>query len=231
MKDKKKHTIIGIIQARMGSKRLPGKTLKPILGTPMLEHLLNNLNGSKYVDKFVVATSELEKDNAIEKLCNRLKVDCFRGNELDVLSRFKNISDLYKANLLVRLTGDNPFVDRYLVDYMLKEYLSSYVGYDYLHNIENCNFPYGLYVEVFTAKALSIASKSNNFKDKEHVTWYIRRNKNKFKTVAIKSKYKFRHSRLTVDNEEDFIAAENIMRSLELLNKRFSFHDLIISQK
>ena len=229
MKEKNSYKIIAVIQARMGSKRLPGKTLKPMLGIPMLQHLLNNLYGSKFVDKFVVATSKLDMDNSIEILCKSLKVDCYRGDEIDVLSRFKNISDYYGADILVRLTGDNPFVDSFLVDYMLKEYLSLYKGYDYLHNIENCNFPYGLYVEVFTSKALNLASKSKKIEDREHVTWYIRRNRKNFKTAAIKSKYKFKYSRLTVDNQEDFIIAEEIMKNLDFNNKKFSFQDLIIN--
>ena len=165
--------IIGVIQARMGSSRLPGKSMKPLLGKPMLEHILDNVVSSKLVDKFVVATTALEEDDAIENLCKFLKIDCFRGEELNVLSRFKRISKIYKADILVRLTGDNPFVESSLIDYMLDKYFNLYSEYDYFHNVDNCNYPYGLSVEIFTSKALDEASKTTNIEDKEHVTRFF----------------------------------------------------------
>ena len=94
------YEILGIIQARMGSKRLPGKTLKLMNGKPMLEQLLLNLKGSKYVKKFVVATSHTQKDYAIENFCKNKRILFYRGYENNVLSMFKNIIDLYKPNII-----------------------------------------------------------------------------------------------------------------------------------
>ena len=89
-----------------------------------------------------------------------------------------------------------------------------YKDYDYINNVENSNFPYGLYLEIFTIRALNIASKNSSHSDLEHVTLYIRRNKKYFKTVSIKSNNEFKYNRLTVDNEKDFIFAEKLMKKL-----------------
>ena len=220
------YEILGIIQARMGSKRLPGKTLKLMNGKPMLEQLLLNLKGSKYVKKFVVATSKNQKDDAIENFCKNKRILFYRGSEKNVLSRFKKIIDLYKPKLIIRLTADNPFVDSILLDYMLDQYFKYYKGFDYINNVENSNFPYGLYLEIFTSKALNVAAKNSSHSDLEHVTMYIRRNKNKFKTAVIKSNEKFKYKRLTVDNEKDFIFAERLMKKLQRKDF-FSYNDLL----
>ena len=210
--------IIGIIQARMGSKRLPGKTLKLMNGKPMLEHLVYNTKKSNYVNKFIIATSDKPEDDAIECFCKKKKIDFFRGSERNVLSRFKNIAEKYKPKLIVRLTGDNPFVESKLLDFMLKKYFSNYKGYDYVSNVENSNFPYGLYIEIFTIEALNIASEKSMPRDFEHVTMYIRRNSKNFKTATIKSNKKFKYTRLTVDDEKDFIFAEKLM--VKLMKKK-----------
>jgi len=218
--------IIGVIQARMGSKRLPGKSLKTMNGKPMLQHIINNVISASLVSKFVVATSELNIDDNIYNLCLDLKIDCFRGSESDVLSRFVGISKIYNADLLVRLTGDNPFVENKLIDFMINKFFKMYSSYDYVHNVENSGFPYGLYVEIFTKNALNRAQDSKDIHDKEHVTRYFKRHAENFKIGLVKTNKKFKYSHLTVDNEEEFIKAENLMRKLNLDKKQFSYKDL-----
>lgn len=219
--------IIAIIQARMGSTRLPGKTLKLMNGKPMLEHLVYNIKKSRFVNKIIIATSNYSEDDPIESFCKKKKIKYFRGSKNNVLSRFKIIADKYKPNLIVRLTGDNPFVESKLLDFMLKTYLTKYKDYDYMNNVENSNFPFGLYVEIFTIRALNIASKNSKESDFEHVTLYIRRNKKHFKTVSIKSDSEFKYNRLTVDNEKDFIFAEKLMKKLMKKNNSFTYTDLL----
>ena len=219
--------IIAIIQARMGSTRLPGKTLKLMNGKPMLEHLVHNIKKSKFVNKIIIATSDNSEDDPIESFCKKKKINYYRGSKNNVLSRFKIIADKYKPNLIVRLTGDNPFVENKLLDFMLKTYLTKYKDYDYINNVDNSNFPYGLYVEIFTIKALNIASRNSKKSDFEHVTLYIRRNKKKFKTASIKSDGKFKYNRLTVDNEKDFIFAEKLMKKLLKKNNTFTYTDFL----
>ena len=223
---KNKLNIITVIQARMGSKRLPGKSLKLLLGQPMLERLIDNVHGANLVNKFVVATSDISIDDDIQDLCMKLNIDCYRGNEKDVLSRFIEVSKIYKADLLVRLTGDNPFVEKSLIDFMLMKYLKDYSDYDYIHNVENSGFPYGLYVEIFTNRALFKANVSKDLLDREHVTRYFKSNKNDFKIGLVKAHRKYKYSQLTVDTNAEFIEAENIFNNLLKNKRKFTHLDL-----
>ena len=223
---KNKLNIITVIQARMGSKRLPGKSLKLLLGQPMLERLIDNVHGANLVNKFVVATSDKSIDDDIQDLCMKLNIDCYRGNEKDVLSRFIEVSKIYKADLLVRLTGDNPFVEKSLIDFMLMKYLKDYSDYDYIHNVENSGFPYGLYVEIFTNRALFKANVSKDLLDREHVTRYFKSNKNDFKIGLVKAHRKYKYSHLTVDTNAEFIEAENIFSNLLKNKRKFTHLDL-----
>ena len=222
-----KRKIIGVIQARMDSKRLPGKSLRLLRGKPMLEHIINNVIDSQLVDKFVVATSTLESNNSICDLCDKMGVDYYRGDEDDVLSRFVKIAKNNKADILIRLTADNPFVEKDFIDYMLSKYINLYSKYDYLHNFSRCNFPYGLFVEIFKSNALMQASLTNSKEDKEHVTMYFKKNSKKFKIAAFKAENIFKYERLTVDNELDFLNSERIMKDLNFPKKSFTYLDLI----
>jgi spore coat polysaccharide biosynthesis protein SpsF len=221
--------VICIIQARMGSKRLPGKSLKLMLGKPMLERIIDNIKGSKYVSKFVVATTRLIEDNPIDDLCNKLKIECFRGDEFDVLSRFVDISISHKADIIVRLTADNPFVEKTLLDYMLEKYNKFYTNYDYVHNVQDSGFPFGLFIEIFRYNALLKAKISESIEDKEHVTMYFRKNTNEFNIALIKTKNKFKYNYLTVDSHKDFIHAEGVMSDLYKTKNSFTFYDLMIN--
>ena len=111
--------IIGIIQARMGSNRLPGKSLKHINGIPLLERIIKLQKDTLLLDDYIVATSDLKIDDEIEVLCKSLKVKCYRGSEKNVLERFMDIINLYNPKIIVRLTGDNMFVDADLINYCL----------------------------------------------------------------------------------------------------------------
>lgn len=224
---KKNNKIICVIQARMGSTRLPGKSLKKIMGKPMLELIINNIIESKYISKYIVATSNSIIDDEIYNLCNKLKIDCYRGSELDVLSRFEIVSQKYNADLIIRLTGDNPFVEKCLIDDILENYFKNFVGYDYVNNMDNSGYPYGLFVEIFRRVALDKLKNNINILDREHVTRYFRNNKDKFKTGVIKTEKKFKYTYLTVDNKKDFHNAEKIMK--EIVNRKinYSYTDLI----
>ena len=225
----KNNKIICVIQARMGSSRLPGKSLKKIEGKPMLELIINNIIGSKYISRYIVATSNSIIDDEINNLCNRLKIDCYRGSELDVLSRFEFITHKYNPDLIIRLTGDNPFVEKLLIDDILANYFKNFFGYDYVNNIDHSGYPYGLFVEIFRKRALDKLKNNVNINalDREHVTRYFRNNKDKFKTGVIKTEKKFKYTYLTVDNKEDFHNAKKVMK--EILNRKmqYTYTDLI----
>ena len=115
--------VVGILQARMGSSRLPGKVLINILGKPMLQLQLERLKRSSQIDKLVVATTVNNLDKPIVELCTSLKISCFRGSEEDLLDRYYQTARKHKADYIVRLTGDDPLTDPFLIDEMVKKKL------------------------------------------------------------------------------------------------------------
>lgn len=214
--------IIGIIQCRMGSKRLPGKAVKNIAGIPLLKFLLKNLKGSRTLSEIVVATSYKKENTKIVDICNDENISSYLGSEKNVLSRFIKIIKKYNADIVVRLTGDNPLVDKYLVDDIVYKYLNNYSKYDYINNIEHSGYPYGLFLEVFKSNALLKASKNFNSLNKEHVTWHIRNNPNLFNTFVVKTKNKFKYSRVTVDTQNDLDNVNKLV--LEILKNNRTYH-------
>jgi glutamate-1-semialdehyde 2,1-aminomutase len=140
--------IVALVQARMGSTRLPNKVIKEIVGRPMIELLLKRLSQSKEVSQIVVATSENEENDSLQSLVTALGYQCTRGSENDVLSRFYESAKRTGADVIVRITGDCPLVDAKLVDKCIIGYKSEAV--DYFNNTESETFPDGLDVEVMS---------------------------------------------------------------------------------
>ncbi len=131
--------IIATVEARMGSSRLPGKTMMNLNGKPMLEILLGRVRMSKLLNDVVVATTVNEKDNLIEKFCKEKGYNYFRGSEDDVLGRVLKTAKHNKADIIVELTGDNPLVDPEIIDEMVQYYLDN--TYDYVCNSLPRTFP------------------------------------------------------------------------------------------
>lgn len=198
--------IVGIIQARMGSKRLPGKVLKQINGVPLLKIMLERVALSKKVQRFVVATTTLSADDPIVELCNTVGVDVYRGSETDLLSRYYECAKKYNADVVVRLTADCPLVDPRVIDNVIAIFEAEAV--DYASNTvppETSSFPDGSDVEVFSFDALDIAnSKADNPADREHVTFYFWREPFRgFKVVQLRNSIDWSKYRITVDYPED----------------------------
>ena len=145
--------IVAIIQARMGSTRLPGKSLLPFGDTSVLGYLIKRISLSKFIDKIVVATTDAELDNKIVLESNRIGVNVFRGSEQDVLERFYKAAKEYKANFIVRLTADDPFKTASIIDDAIRKLLDE--NLDYCSNTISPSFPEGLDVEVFSYAALA----------------------------------------------------------------------------
>lgn len=193
-----------IIQARLGSTRLPGKVLMKIGNKTLLEHIIYRLSFLKNKKiKIVVATSEREKDSRIAAFCRKKGVSCFRGSEENVLERYYLCAQKYGFEEIVRLTADNPFVDveeiERLIEYRREQ------GADYAKSYDG--LPYGVGAEVFTFKALEKdykeSSQPHHF---EHVNEYMLENPQLFKTVDLPIPQEKRRPdiRLTVDTEEDY---------------------------
>jgi spore coat polysaccharide biosynthesis protein SpsF (cytidylyltransferase family) len=200
-------TII-IIQARMGSTRLPGKVLMKINGITLLESLLEQINHCKSIDEKIVATTTREEDDEISTKCLNAGVEIFRGNPFDVLDRYYQCAQAYSGTNIVRLTADNPFIDPNIIDNVVTIFQEN--SFDYVNNCEIRTFPHGTEVEVFSFSALEKAWKNaKNPYDREHVTPFLR-NKKIFKTMCIKSKEDLSNFRWTVDTIEDL----NFIRKL-----------------
>ena len=137
-----------IIQARMGSTRLPGKVLKNICGKPLIWHVINRVNNVPSVDLVVVATTIDEQDDV---LVNYIKdghlCEVFRGSERNVLKRFYKCATKYNADVIIRVTADDPFKDPSIIEYAIKEIIEN--GYDYCSNTLIPSYPEGLDIEVF----------------------------------------------------------------------------------
>ena len=147
--------ILGILQARASSRRLPGKVMKPILGRPMLERQIERLRRARRLDKLVVATSTDPSDDPIAALCRSLAVECFRGSLDDVLDRFYQAARRAAPRAVVRLTGDCPLADPAVIDQLIE--LHARGGYDYTSNTLTRSYPDGLDAEVTQLHCLEAA--------------------------------------------------------------------------
>lgn len=218
--------ILAILQARVSSKRLPGKVLKPILGKPMLLHQIKRIQRSKLIDKLIVATSESPSDDAIEKICQDNNIDLFRGNLENVLDRFIQCAKKYNPKHIVRLTGDCPLIDWQVIDKTIQCHISG--KYDYVNNRIKPAFPDGLDVEVISYSSLKIASNNAVLNsDKEHVTLYIRNRNNQFKLGSYFNSEDLSYMRWTVDEPEDFILVKKIFINLYQDNPNFLINDVL----
>ena len=194
--------IVAIVQARLGSKRLPNKVIKVIDGSSMIEILLKRLSRSKLIAKIVVATSIDSKDNKLKLLINKLGYDCEQGSIDNVLNRYICVAEKYEADIVVRITGDCPLVDPEIVDQVINKFKEDSV--DYCSNTNPPTFPDGLDVEVFTLDALKKSSSmTTNKSDLEHVTPYLRESGN-FKTSCLENEVDLSEMRWTVDESVDF---------------------------
>ncbi|MEE2693502.1 MAG: aminotransferase class III-fold pyridoxal phosphate-dependent enzyme [Pseudomonadota bacterium] len=193
--------IIALVQARVGSTRLPGKVLKTVAGRHLIDLLLTRLSGSKKIDQIVVATSQNTQDDELKDVVESLGYECFRGSEDDVLKRFYDAAKKYNADIIVRITGDCPLVDANLVDICINNFLSLQV--DYYSNTLPTSFPDGLDIEVMSFLSLEKAhiEASSKF-DREHVTPIIRRS-DKFSKESLVNEKDLSGLRWTLDEPED----------------------------
>ncbi len=163
-----------IVQARMGSTRLPGKVMREICGTPMIGLLLDRLAGAESVDQLLVATSGEPENTSLVDYVRSRNIDVFVGSELDVLERYFLAASEYGADIVVRVTGDCPLVDPHIVDSVVALLKKS--GSDYVGNVEPPSYPHGLDVEACTISALRRShEEATDASLREHVTLYMRR--------------------------------------------------------
>jgi glutamate-1-semialdehyde 2,1-aminomutase len=210
--------VVAIVQARMGSTRLPNKVMQTICGKSMIELLLNRLSLSKEVDKIIVASSVDNKNKPLVNHLNKLGFTCEQGSEDDVLERYMEVAQKYRANIIVRITGDCPLTDPDLVDEVISRFKKEEL--DYLCNNYPPTYPDGLDIEVFTSKALEAAfEEAFEPFDREHVTPYFRSN-SKFNTSTLRHKEDLSDLRWTVDEQVDLDVIKNVFNHF---NPRIDF--------
>ena len=200
--------VVAIVQARMGSTRLPNKVMKPIGGIPLIELLLSRLSRANEVDQIVVATSVDDRNQPLVKHVRKLGYACEQGSENDVLDRFVRAARAHQADIVVRITGDCPLVDPALVDEAILRYKAA--GVDYFCNTNPPTYPDGLDIEVCSCKALERASQQTSKPlDREHVTPYLRES-GLFDTASMQHSQDLSALRWTVDEPADFAVIENV---------------------
>jgi spore coat polysaccharide biosynthesis protein SpsF len=194
--------IIVIIQARMRSSRLPGKSMIEIDGRPILQYVLERVKKSKFIQQIYLATTKNAADDVLEQWANKNGITCFRGSETDVLDSFYQVASKVKPDSIVRITGDCPLADYNIIDKVIEGYLRQ--NCDYASNVHPPTYPDGLDVEIFSCDAIIKAwqnAKLNS--ERQHVTPYIWKNPQIFKTCNIACQEDFSNLRLTLDTAED----------------------------
>jgi spore coat polysaccharide biosynthesis protein SpsF len=194
---------IAIIQARMGSTRLPGKVLKKLEGKTVLARVVARVSRASLLHEVVVATTAAKMDDAIVEECERLQTSVFRGDERDVLDRYYRAAQAAKAGVIVRITADCPLIDPELVDATISA--RGQADYDYASNALDRTYPRGLDVEVFTFPALERAWRQATLPyQREHVTPYLYEHPEQFRIVKLRGQKDYSHLRWTLDTPEDF---------------------------
>jgi len=202
--------VVCIVQARLGSTRLPNKVLKKIGNKTVIEVLLSRIKKSKHMDKIILATSNTSLDSKLANFINNLGFDVFKGNHKNVLERYYLAAKKYEADLIVRITGDCPLVDPNLIDRMIKKFKKN--NYDYISNTLIPTYPDGLDIEVFSFNALKKTFLNSKTQiQKEHVTPYIYQS-GKFKIFNQKNKIDYSKFRWTIDEIQDYQVLKKIFK-------------------
>ncbi len=206
---------VAIIQARVGSTRLPGKVLLDLCGKTILGRVVERVGRMKKVKDAVVATSNLESDDAIEAECRRLGVACFRGSEDDVLDRFHGAAEALSAEECTRITADCPLIDPGVSDDIITKFETADPPVDYASNKIPQSFPRGLDTEVFTREALERAARwARKPYHRTHVTAYMYETPELFTLLSVTSDVDRADWRWTVDTPEDLAFVRSVYERL-----------------
>jgi len=218
-----------IIQARMGSSRLPGKILMDLAGKPSLYHVYHRSAAASQVDKVVIATSVSPEDDQVEAFCRLYDIECFRGSENDVLDRFYQAAlnaGASKGDVIVRITGDCPVIDPEILDDVV--YGLEGGEFDYCSNAFERSYPDGLDAEAMTFETLEYVWKNATWQsEREHVTSYINRNRNEFRISHLKFDEDLSELRWTVDYEDDYLFMKKLYEALYSEDRVFLMEDIL----
>jgi len=201
--------ITAIVHARMSSRRLPGKTLKPILGKPLIQYLLERMNFCQEIDDWILATSVDGSDDPVEAFAKEAGFPCFRGPLDDVALRVLQAADQTQTDAVVRLSGDSPFLDQTVIDDGARLYREG--KRDLITNVKPRTFPPGCSVEVLGVKMLRERWESIPEAEREHVTSHL-----------------YQDPSLTVDTAEEFEQAERILQAMTRPHTEYSIDEVVV---
>jgi spore coat polysaccharide biosynthesis protein SpsF len=211
--------VVAVIQARMGSTRLPGKILLPLADESVLAHTVIRARRARLVDSVTIATTTAATDDAVVAEADRLGVDAFRGSENDVLSRYAGAARAAGADIVVRITSDCPLLDSDLADQVITRYLST-PGLAYASNTIVRTFPRGLDVEVFSAAALARANADATLAfEREHVTQHFHKHAGTFPLGSVEGDVDLSRHRWTLDTPEDLAFMRAVFAGMSITSR------------
>jgi len=218
--------IAAIIQARTGSTRLPNKIFKLIEGKPLIWHITERVKRAKLVDEVIIATTTNAMDDSVEQWCNENGVAIYRGSENDVLNRYYGAAVKAKADVVIRITCDDPFKDPGVIDGTVQYFLDN--QFDFASNNNPPTFPEGLDVEVMTFKTLETMEQNaaTDF-EREHVTQYVYKNPDKFSVGNYPYERDLSKLRWTIDTENDLEMARLVYSQLYPAKPFFTYKDIL----
>ena len=217
--------ILTIIQARMGSTRLPNKVLMDLAGKTNLERVVERVQKSQYIEEIVVATTIGKHDLPIVKLCAEKNLRVFCGSENDVLDRYYQCAKLLNPDHVIRITADCPLIDPDIINRVISAHLDS--GADYTSNTLNPTYPDGLDVEIMKYSVLKDAwVHADKLSQREHVTQYIIHNES-YRKTSVESNFDYGNERWTLDTPNDYEFIKSIYETLYLEKPDFSMQDVI----
>jgi spore coat polysaccharide biosynthesis protein SpsF len=204
-----------IIQARMGSSRLPGKVMMKINeNESVLDFVINQVKKSNLIDEIIVGTTNLIEDKKIVEYLQKNGIKYFCGNSNDVLDRYFQCAKKFFCTTIVRITADDPLIDPKIIDSMIEKYKNN--EYDYVTNCLTRTFPYGTEVEIFSFNALKISWKNAKlYSEREHVTPFIKNNPHNFKIFNVKNNENISNLRWTIDHENDLKLVREIVKNIK----------------
>jgi spore coat polysaccharide biosynthesis protein SpsF len=224
----KKLKIVATVECRKTSSRLHGKILMEAGGKPMLQILAERLLKVPQLDEVVLATTVNQTDDPVEKLADSLGVKCFRGSEDDVLKRVLDAAKSVDADLIVEITGDCPFIDPEIVSQVIDLYLLN--DCDYASNLDPVCYPIGFDAQVFKTELLALADREGvSDEDREHVSWFIRRQPERFRKLHLPAPPELHWPELgiTLDEKADYELLKKLYEELSQRNENFSCYDII----
>ena len=223
--------ILTVVQARMGSSRLPGKVLLPLAGQPLLVRMVARVRRARLAGTVVVATTTEAADDAVAACCAAHGLPCFRGDALDLLDRHYQAARHYQADVVLKIPSDCPLIDPAVIDQVLRVYLEGEGRYDFVSNLHPATFPDGNDVEIMRFDALETAwREARRPLEREHTTPFFWENPDRFRlaNVAWKTGQNFSMShRWTIDYPEDYTFISAVYDALYPAKADFGLNDIL----